>query len=83
MYLQKDNTSGDTSHKNCYKNSHRYQGSKIWNELPNDIKNATDHNLFKNLITNWNGKLVTVIYVLNLLHYMYRPNYKSDSCMCV
>ena len=35
-------------------NSFRYQGSKIWNELPNDIKNATDLNLLKNM-TYWNG----------------------------
>ena len=57
IYLQKDKTSGDTSCKTVRYgiNSLRYQRSKIWNELPNDIKNATDLNLFKNMISNWNG----------------------------
>ena len=30
-------------------------GSKIWNNMPCDIKSAENLNVFKNLIKKWNG----------------------------
>ena len=36
-------------------NSLRYQGSKIWNSLPEIFKEASDLNVFKQLIKDWEG----------------------------
>ena len=36
-------------------NSLRYQGAKLWNQLPAHVKEATDLNQFKNLIQAWLG----------------------------
>ena len=33
----------------------RYEGARIWNKLPEALKNATDVNVFKNCINNWSG----------------------------
>ena len=38
-------------------NSVGYQGSRIWNALPNDMKEAVSLSKFKTLISNWKGKL--------------------------
>ena len=36
-------------------NSFRYEGNKIWNNLPEQIKNANDVKKFKQLIHQWSG----------------------------
>lgn len=36
-------------------NAIKYQGAKIWNTLPNDIKEAVNLKKFKALINTWNG----------------------------
>ena len=36
-------------------NSFRYEGTKIWNNLPQQIKNANDVKEFKQLIQQWSG----------------------------
>ena len=36
-------------------NSIRYQGAKLWNTLPNDIKRASSLSVFKSLVTQWDG----------------------------
>ena len=36
-------------------NSFRYEGTKIWNNLPEQIKNANDVKEFKQLIQQWSG----------------------------
>ena len=33
----------------------RYEGARIWNKLPEALKNATDVNVFKNCINHWSG----------------------------
>jgi len=33
----------------------KYQGAKIWNGLPNEIKDANDMKTFKSLLMKWNG----------------------------
>ena len=33
----------------------KYQGAKLWNRLPNNIKEAVTLNDFKELILKWNG----------------------------
>ena len=47
-------------------NSLRYQGSKIWNSLPHDIKVAMDQNMFKQLIKNWEGTKCNCNFCYNL-----------------
>ena len=37
-------------------NSLRYFASKVWNIVPSDIKNASNLNIFKNKIRNWEPK---------------------------
>ncbi len=37
----------------CGLNSFRYKGAKIWNDLPNKIKNSITLAEFKNQITKW------------------------------
>ena len=32
----------------------RYEGSVMWNHLPNNVKNAGNIEMFKKLIKNWN-----------------------------
>ena len=34
-------------------NSPHYFASKVWNIVPSDIKNASNLNIFKNKIRNW------------------------------
>ncbi len=36
-------------------NSFRYKGAKIWNDLPNEIKNSIASAEFKNQIKKWQG----------------------------
>ena len=36
-------------------NSFRYLSSHMWNQIPNDIKQAKDVNAFKSLIQKWSG----------------------------
>ncbi len=36
-------------------NSFRYKGAKIWNDLPNKIKNSITLAEFKNQIKKWQG----------------------------
>ena len=36
-------------------NSIRYQGAKIWNTLPNNIKDASNLSVFKALVKKWSG----------------------------
>ncbi len=36
-------------------NSFRYKGAKIWNDLPNKIKNSITLAKFKNQIKKWQG----------------------------
>ena len=33
--------------------SFQYYGSKLWNHLPNDIKNSSDLFIFKDKLTKW------------------------------
>ena len=33
----------------------RYGAAKLWNELPNDLREGTSLNNFKNLISKWDG----------------------------
>ena len=40
-------------------NSLRYQGAKLWNNLPPHVKEATDLRQFKNLIQAWLGPSCT------------------------
>jgi len=47
-------------------NSLRYQGSKIWNSLPDDIKVAKDQNIFKHLIKDWEGTKCNCNFCINL-----------------
>ncbi len=44
-------------------NSFRYQGAKIWNDLPNKIKNSITLAEFKNQIKKWQGPKVSLQYV--------------------
>ena len=37
-------------------NSFRYQGSKLWNSLPPDMKLAASASIFKNLLLKWYGQ---------------------------
>ena len=39
----------------CGMNTFRNQGSKLWNELPPDMKEAPSIAHFKSVITQWNG----------------------------
>ena len=32
-----------------------YEGARIWNKLPETLKNAADVNVFKNFINHWSG----------------------------
>jgi hypothetical protein len=36
-------------------NSIRYQGAKVWNTLPNNIKDASNLSVFKPLVKKWSG----------------------------
>ena len=48
----------------------RYQGSKLWNLLPPDIKLAASASIFKNLLWKWYGENVSVTSVsyVNLIN---------------
>ena len=35
----------------------RYQGAKLWNSLPNEIKSCPDLGSFKKSISNWSGPI--------------------------
>ena len=37
------------------KRSFRYYGAHLWNTLPVHVKGATDLNIFKTLVKQWNG----------------------------
>ena len=37
------------------KNTFRYEGTVLWNMLPNDMKDAANFNVFKRFIMNWEG----------------------------
>ena len=34
-------------------NSIRYQGARLWNSLPNEIKSVSSLSVFKSLVTQW------------------------------
>ena len=38
------------------KKSFKYRGSVLWNDLPNCIQTSENYNLFKKLVSNWDGK---------------------------
>ena len=43
------------------KSSFRYAAPVLWNSLPDNYRNCSNFNEFKNLISFWNGKSCTCI----------------------
>ena len=41
----------------------RYGAAKLWNELPNDLREGISLNNFKNLISKWDGMGARVLFV--------------------
>jgi hypothetical protein len=48
-------------------NSFRYKGAKLWNDLPNDIKNVITLEEFKILIKTWKGPKCLCVMCTRLL----------------
>ena len=38
------------------KNSFKYRGSVVWNDLPKCMQTSENYKLFKQLVSSWNGK---------------------------
>ena len=38
------------------KNSFKYRGSVLWNDLPKCMQTSENYNVFKKLVSSWNGK---------------------------
>ena len=57
------------------RNSFRYQGSKIWNSLPPDMKTASCINQFKNMLLQWYGEICSCGFcTLCKLKHLWCPN---------
>ena len=39
------------------KNTFKYNGTHLWNLLPNDIKKSTEITMFKNILSRWEGSV--------------------------